>query len=160
VSPSSKQMTLKIKKGRVSQSNFSFMPFLDILFCAIGIFIIIFCYQNLVKKSSPTSNKPDLLLICSENNIIKWYDKLKSDELEFSVHGILQYFKTFTSTNSKSVNLLVAVTPKGYPVFYKLENAIKLLHKQDEDLRIQKTLWPLGESIEEENDLLEQWRGE
>jgi len=141
----------------------SLMPFLDILFCAIGIFIILFSIQDIISKKKDVSLQADVLIICLNKNKLIWVGHDNESKYEIDADQMIEKLKHLIKTTKTAPHLLIALKPDSFKTWAQLLKQLDSYSQYDEkDNSINfnpiKTLWPLPDNNNSEYELIQQWR--
>jgi hypothetical protein len=144
--------------------GFTLMPFLDILFAAIGVFIIIFSIQDVLLKKQTHAAQSDILIICKENGYIFLLHKEQKELIAENSDEIFKQLNNYIIKNETAPNLLIAIKPDGFELWdrleHKLDELTKIDKKKEQKLKtnIVKVLWPLSDTNEAEQELIKKWQ--
>lgn len=149
----------------VNEEGVNFLPFLDILFSTMGIFlIIIFLHEHLSNIPEPNTQKIDVLIVCLPNEKYEWFGADSDESVELGISGVKENLTILAKKLKSNPYILAAFTKEGI----KSQNSLKELFnnlskdtdaKQNgiERMTIQPFWWPLNYSDNSYSALLEQW---
>ena len=145
--------------------RFSMMPFLDVLFSAIGIFIILFAINQVLSHKKRITTQADELMICyadKQVSLITTNRKVTGD-----IDTIVNLLKQDMVRTRTTLHLLIALKPDAFATWEELRHKLEKLAQIDEQnrnaalrLNLTQTLWPLPDSPDSEKMLIQKWLDE
>ena len=139
------------------------MPFLDILFSTIGIFLIIFTLQNFFAEQDNPPPQADIVIICREQKQVIWLDRESDAAGAVSYGEVVPMLEAYAEKMKKTLDLLVALPPEGFQTWELVQNELAEFTSIDEDNRSERkanvtiTLWPLSSEPDAKRKFLEKW---
>ena len=85
------------------------LPFLDIIFSMIGIFIVVFALQEMVSSEAGRLPQVDFIVVCAEDRMVSLYSQAEIQPKPFSRLQFPELF-TFLSQQQGIKNLVFAFT--------------------------------------------------
>jgi len=149
----------------VNEEGVNFLPFLDVLFSTMGIFvIIIFLHEHLSSIPRTDLQKIDAVIVCLPNEKYEWFGADSDESVELDgIREIEIKVTTLAKALKSNPNLLVAFTKNGIRTQLSLKKLFNKLSKtatvknEAERITIQPIWWPLNESDNSYSALVEQW---
>lgn len=143
----------------------NFLPFLDVLFSTMGIFlIIIFLHDQISTVPIKDIQKIDTLIVCLPNDKYEWFGANSDDSVEVDITEVELKVTTLAKTLNSNPKLLIAFTKNGIhsklslkKLFKKLSEQIPQSKNEAERITVQPIWWPLNYTDNSYSTLLEQW---
>ena len=85
------------------------LPFLDIIFSMIGIFIVVFALQKIISSEAGRLPQVDFIVVCAEDRMVNLYTQAETAPRPFSRLQFPELF-TFLSQQQGVKNLVFAFT--------------------------------------------------
>lgn len=148
-----------------NDEGINFLPFLDVLFSAMGIFlIIIFLHDQISSIPRTDMQKIDALIVCLPNDKYEWFGAGADESVELGITEVELKVTTLAKALKSNPNLLVAFTKNGIrsqlslkKLFNQISEQIPQSKNEAERITIQPIWWPLNYTDNSYSTLLEQW---
>ncbi|MDM8561184.1 hypothetical protein [Candidatus Parabeggiatoa sp. HSG14] len=149
----------------VNDEGVNFLPFLDILFSTMGIFlIIIFLHEYLSNIPEPNTQKIDVLIVCLPNDKYEWFGADYDESVELGISEVKENLTTLAKKLKSNPHILAAFTKEGIESRKSLKELFDNLSKDTdtspkgvERMTVQPFWWPLNYSDNSYSALIEQW---
>ena len=143
----------------------SMLPFLDIIFSMIGIFIVVFALQEVIRSEAARQPAVDHLLICTDDRELQLYLTPDTTPLNFSRVQLPALFDALAIHSGGIRNLVFAFSRDCFNTQRLFERAFaKFTALARDQANGPKTVFrlafrPLATDPEALEDLLNTWRG-
>lgn len=140
------------------------LPFLDIIFATIGIFIIVFAFQEIVERQQGKLPRVDHFVFCTSDEAVQVFMSPSASPLSFSRRDIRDFFKTLEEVSGGVRNIVFAFDANCFSL--QLTFVRQFDHytaKWAEDAQgnptaLHLSLQPLEDKPEAVEAVLQQWR--
>lgn len=151
-----------MNKFKYTPPSFLFLPFLDVLVSAIGVFIIVLVILiQYIKPSLHHLEQADALVIIYNTQHIEWYDKNHTNT--FKSTEFTPTLAYYIKESQKSLNIVIAIDENNFALYSQLSQEFAELPAKDKkgqaiNFRIQ--WWPVYSKGNHLENLKQQWLGE
>jgi hypothetical protein len=144
------------------------LPFLDIVFSTIGVFVIVFVLREVVRAPQEGGRRPaiDSLIVCTSDRDLTLYLTPHAPPRAFTAVQLPQVFEAFTADGGGIRNLVFALTRDCIGMRQQFEEALAnftALHRRQREraaAAVRLAFRPLAEHPAAAAQLLAAWRGE
>ena len=142
----------------------SLLPFLDIIFSLIGIFIVVFALQEIVESRSDRLAAVDTLITCTDGRSFDLYTDPGTEPMRFERTGLGALFEQLTAAPGVK-NLVFAFSSACFNERDRFQREFArfsdlLGQRRDTEKPSFRLVYrPLSSAPEAVADLLERWRG-
>ncbi len=91
-----------------NETPLNMLPFLDIIFSMIGIFIVVFALQEVIRSQAAKQPNVDHLVICTQDSEFQLYLSPTTEPLRFNRVQLSAFFKTLAAQDGGVRNLVFA----------------------------------------------------
>lgn len=143
----------------------NFLPFLDVLFSAMGIFLVILLLQDSASNKESTLNTAtmDALIVCLPQGQYQWFQRASTTPVLLNQAQLADHVKALAHTLGQSPWLQVAFTAEAIPSQQTVRVLFLELSKQwqteemQTKIALQPLWWPLNDSDNSYATLTQQW---
>ncbi len=156
---------MRSRKAEQPITGLSLLPFLDIIFSSIGIFIIVFVLQNSISNTRSHALAVDALVICTSDHQVDFYPDRHAKPVHFNDVQISLLFDSLVRQDGHIRNLVFAFTRNCFESRWRFENEFSkftalFYERQNEKVTFHLAFRPLSTQPDAVLDLLAMWRGE
>jgi len=144
--------------------SLNLLPFLDIIFATIGIFIVVFALQEITTNASGQQLAVDDLVICTDGRSVTFYPGPAGEPMNFTERQFPALFHRLTERAGGVRNLVFAFTGACFDIrrtfAEQFAKMTALFHeRQTVKTVFRLTFQPLSEQPGAVEQLLAAWRG-
>jgi biopolymer transport protein ExbD len=136
-----------------------FIPFLDILLSAIGIFLLIIALQKITDQVDASSAQADIVVVVQADNKLIWINLKEQKWIKIQHSQLTKNINTLVEHLKKSVNLIIAFSANNLDekrnIDYKLKDFAKNPNMSHINFRI--VWWPLSSQSSAVENFLSHW---
>ncbi len=146
-------------------AEMTLLPFLDIIFASIGIFLLIFALRSLVVAEAPRQLEAHHVILCDNAAEIRHYPGADAAPMALRRHELAATLEAIARAEGPAANLVFAFTAICENVYRDLQRdyraAMTIAGEQETNMRaIRMQLWPLASDDGADAAFLARWRGE
>jgi hypothetical protein len=153
-------------------SSTGFLPFLDLLFGTIGVFLTVLALERLVAEQERALPLPDAILICLPDGGLAWHDRFAGLAPAGDLDDLGDWLRKAGAGGAAVLRVLVAFGPQALGTERRLAGRLQEFLEIDarpapptaagQDLppTFQYVLWPLPSDDPFGTQLVERWREE
>ena len=156
---------LRSRRAVAPVAALTMLPFLDIVFSTIGVFVIVFVLQELVHRDGNRWPTIDRLLVCTSDWELALYPTPNAKLLAFTVPQLSLVFEALTTEGEGIHNLVFAFTRDCIGLRQRFEGefakftALRRSQRDRPEAAWRLTFRPLSGHPEAVEHLLGAWRG-
>lgn len=143
----------------------NFLPFLDVLFSAMGIFLVILLIQDSASNKESTLNtvKVDALIVCLPQEQYQWFQRASTIPILLNKTQLADQVKSLAHALEQSPFLQIAFNADSIHSQQTVRILFLELSKQWQDegmqtkIALQPLWWPLNDSDNSYTTLIQQW---
>jgi biopolymer transport protein ExbD len=147
-----------------NDARISFIPFLDILVAAIGIFLLIIALQKISDRVETSPPQADAVVIVGADSRLTWLDLEENTKIDIPRYQIVQYVETLAKRLEKPINVIVAFSAENIEAMYHVSDNLNYLKDsvklKDDNINFRVIWWPLSSQADAVEDFLSSWGGE
>lgn len=142
------------------------LPFLDIIFSMIGIFIVVFALQEVIRSEAARQPSVDHLVICTQDSEFQLYLSPTVDPLRFNRVQLSAFFKTLAAQGGGVRNLVFAFSQDCFNTQRRFEREFARFTALTRDQPVSAkpvvrlAFRPLSAQENAAEKLLDTWRGD
>ena len=144
-------------------SGMSLMPMVDILFAAVGIFVLVTALNIITKqKGSLPPAPPDAVILCNNNVSLTYISPDELAGLTFTSDDLDVFLLEQLKNRIKPIYIVIAFNSFGIESYHKVVSLIeKIKLNQNSNNKLASIVsmrWPLNDEPSSVPDIVELWR--
>jgi hypothetical protein len=137
----------------------SFLPFLDILVAAIGIFLLIIALQKITEPVESTPPQADAVAIIRADKKLTWFELQEGKQIDIARYKISDKLKELAKRLKKPINIIVAFNAKQIEDMYYISDEIDYLATESaKNMNFRVVWWPLSSQPNADEEFLSTWK--
>ncbi len=144
-------------------STTNFMPFLDILIAAIGIFLLIIALQKITERVETSPPQADAIAIVRADSRLTWLElQEEGTKKDIPRYQIGENVKALAKRLEKPVNIIVAFSAENIEGMYRFSDNLDVLkdsitEASTDNINFQVIWWPLSAKPNAAEEFLVDW---
>lgn len=143
-------------------SRISFIPFLDILVAAIGIFLLIIALQKISERVETSPPQADAVAVVRAESRLVWFDLQDDTRVDIPRYQIVQYVEALAKRLEKPINVIVAFSAENIEAMYHVSDNLNYLKDSIKDassdnINFRVIWWPLSSRADAVEVFLSSW---
>jgi len=144
-------------------STTNFLPFLDILVAAIGIFLLIIALQKITERVETSPPQADAIAIVRANSQLTWLElQEEGTKIDIPRYQIGQNVEALAKRLEKPINVVVAFSAENIEGMYHVSDNLDSLkdsikEASTDNINFQVIWWPLSSKPNADEEFLASW---